>query len=156
MKLHGIKFCICSGVRFWIQKGGICDLGNKTWLSENCFFECNGGMIILGYNNFFNTNCRIVSMDKITIGDNNLFGPNLVVIDHDHKHTDEKTMICKQGYETAEICIGSDIWVGANVTICKGVKICDHVVIGANSVVTKSILEPGVYAGVPAKRIKGR
>ena len=49
--------------------------------------------------------------------------------------------------------IGNYVSIGSNATILP-VKICDHVVIGAGSVVTKNILEPGIYAGNPAKKIK--
>ncbi|HIR34576.1 MAG TPA: acyltransferase [Candidatus Faecimorpha stercoravium] len=154
LKIHGIRYCISSGTGIWIHSGGRCDLGKKTWLSENCRIESHGGNIVFGYNNFFNTNCRIISMGSITIGDNNLFGPNVVVVDHNHIYSDSSELICKQGFSIAPVKIGSDIWVGSNVTICEGVEICDHVVIGANSVVAKSILKPGVYVGSPVRKIR--
>ena len=50
--------------------------------------------------------------------------------------------------------IGSNVSIGSNATLLP-VKICDNVVIGAGSVVTKSIHEPGIYAGNPAKKIRG-
>lgn len=49
--------------------------------------------------------------------------------------------------------IGDNVSIGSNVTILP-VQICDHVVIGAGSVVTKDINEPGVYAGNPARLLK--
>lgn len=49
--------------------------------------------------------------------------------------------------------LGHHVSVGTNATILP-VRITDHVVIGAGSVVTKDILEPGIYAGNPAKKIK--
>lgn len=49
--------------------------------------------------------------------------------------------------------IGNEVSIGSNATILP-VSICDHVVIGAGSVVTKDIEEPGVYAGNPAKKMK--
>jgi acetyltransferase-like isoleucine patch superfamily enzyme len=48
--------------------------------------------------------------------------------------------------------IGDHVSIGTNATILP-VTICDHVVVGAGSVVTKDITEPGIYAGNPAKRI---
>ena len=52
-----------------------------------------------------------------------------------------------------ETNIGNKVSIGSNATILP-VNICDQVIIGAGSVVTKDILESGVYAGNPAKRIK--
>lgn len=49
--------------------------------------------------------------------------------------------------------IGNNVSIGSNVTILP-VNVCDNVVIGAGSVVTKSILDVGVYAGNPARKIK--
>jgi len=48
--------------------------------------------------------------------------------------------------------IGNHVSIGSNATLLP-VTICDHVVIGAGSVVTKDILQPGKYAGNPAKLI---
>lgn len=50
--------------------------------------------------------------------------------------------------------IGNKVSIGSNATILP-VSICDAAVIGAGSVVTKDITEPGVYAGNPAKKLKG-
>ena len=49
--------------------------------------------------------------------------------------------------------IGNKVSIGSNATILP-VEICDNVVIGAGSVVTKNIERPGVYVGNPAKFIK--
>lgn len=49
--------------------------------------------------------------------------------------------------------IGNNVSIGSNATILP-VEICDHVVIGAGSVVTKNISESGIYAGNPARKIK--
>ncbi len=49
--------------------------------------------------------------------------------------------------------IGDRVSIGSNATILP-VEICNNVVIGAGSVVTKNITQPGVYAGNPAKKIK--
>ena len=49
--------------------------------------------------------------------------------------------------------IGNNVLIGSNATILP-VSICDDVIIGAGSVVTKDITKPGVYVGNPAKKIK--
>lgn len=49
--------------------------------------------------------------------------------------------------------IGNRVSIGSNATIMP-VEICDDVVIGAGSVVTKSISEPGIYAGNPARFLR--
>ncbi|WP_199729925.1 acyltransferase [Aquimarina sp. AD10] len=49
--------------------------------------------------------------------------------------------------------IGNNVSIGSNATILP-VSICDNVVIGAGSVVTKNIIEPGTYVGNPARKLK--
>ena len=51
--------------------------------------------------------------------------------------------------------IGTRVSIGSNATILP-VNVCDDVVIGAGSVVTKDIVTPGVYAGNPARCIRSR
>lgn len=49
--------------------------------------------------------------------------------------------------------IGNHVSIGTNATILP-VTICDHVVVGAGSVVTRDITEPGIYAGNPARLLR--
>lgn len=49
--------------------------------------------------------------------------------------------------------IGDNVAIGSNSTILP-VSICNNVVIGAGSVVTKDITEPGIYAGNPARKLR--
>ena len=57
----------------------------------------------------------------------------------------------KSKYKNTQV--GINVSIGSNATILP-VKICDNVVIGAGSVVTKDILDLGTYAGNPAKKLK--
>ena len=52
-----------------------------------------------------------------------------------------------------ETHVGNHVSIGTNATILP-VKICSNVVIGAGSVVTKDINEPGIYAGNPARLLR--
>ena len=49
--------------------------------------------------------------------------------------------------------IGDNVSIGSNATILP-VSICDRVVVGAGSVVTRNIVESGIYAGNPAKKLR--
>ncbi|HXB94155.1 MAG TPA: acyltransferase [Puia sp.] len=57
----------------------------------------------------------------------------------------------REGWKSTSI--GSHVSIGSNATILP-VTICDHAVIGAGAVVTRDILEPGVYAGNPARLLR--
>lgn len=113
---------------------------------------CETACVKIGNNNFFNHNCSLTSMNNIVIGNNCMFGNNLVIVDHNHIssncHTNE--------YQTESIEIGNNVWVGANCSILKGVKIGDGAVIAANSVVNKNVPENEMWGGCPAKKISER
>ena len=49
--------------------------------------------------------------------------------------------------------IGNHVSIGTNATVLP-VRICDRVVIGAGSVVTRDITEPGIYAGNPVRKLR--
>ncbi len=51
------------------------------------------------------------------------------------------------------VTIGDRCWIGARAVVLAGVTICDDAVVAAGSVVTRSIDEPGMYAGIAARRV---
>lgn len=55
-----------------------------------------------------------------------------------------------------QVVIGNDVWIGNNVSILEGVTIGDGAVVAAGSVVTKDLEPYGIYAGVPAKKLRSR
>ena len=58
---------------------------------------------------------------------------------------------------SANVTGGNQIYIAPGAKIIEGVTIADHVIIGANAVVTKSVLEPGIaVGGVPAKKISDK
>ena len=62
-----------------------------------------------------------------------------------------------QGFEEERpVTIGNDVWIGDRVIILAGVEIGDGCIIGAGSVVTKSIPAYSIAAGVPCKVIRSR
>jgi len=86
-KFSGIKsLYIGKGVRIKINKGNVLSFGNNVYIDDYCSFECIEGSIYVGDNTFFNTNNKIVSLKKISIGSNCLFGPNVGIFDHNHRY----------------------------------------------------------------------
>lgn len=94
----------------------------------------------------------------ITIGNNVQIGPYIVMSTSDHNYKDPNVPIYTQGHTRAPIRIDDDVWIGANVTILRGVHIPQGCVIGACSLIRHSdTLEPfGVYAGNPLRKIGSR
>ena len=94
-----------------------------------------GGKIEIGDECFFNHNCSITCINKVKIGSHCKFGNNLVIVDHDHNFKHQTN----DEYVSDPIQIGNNVWIGANVTILKGISIGDNCVIAAGSIVRKNI-----------------
>lgn len=111
--------------------------------------------IQIGSHCYINRFTILDASKDITIGNGVMIGPNCYITDHDHGMDPEKS-IGEQELVEAPTRIGNDVWLGANVTVLKGVEIGDGSVIGAGSVVTKDVPPNVIAAGSPAKVIRSR
>lgn len=116
-----------------ILSKGIAIRGNLNLLCHH------SGEISIGKNTFFNNGCSINCFENVNIGDNCLFGEAVKIYDHNHRFNNPQQLIKDQGYSTAPIIIGDNVWVGSNVTILKGVSIGSNAIISAGSIINQSI-----------------
>ena len=112
--------------------------------------------IVIGKNFSVNSGTYLNGFGGITIGDNVLIGPNVVISSGEHPTFLLQTPILFQEPQGKRIAIGSGVWIGANVVITPGVTIGEGAVLAANAVVTKSVGKNEVWGGVLALFIKSR
>jgi maltose O-acetyltransferase len=124
--------------------------GDSVWMQPP-FFCDYGSNIELGERVFFNFNCIVLDVCRVRIGDFTLFGPGVQILTPVHPLNAELRR--KQEYGKP-IDIGSDVWVGAGALILPGVTIGSKTVIGAGSVVTRSIPDGVFAAGNPCRVIR--
>lgn len=118
-----------------IDKGGKLDLGKGAAIGERCLCTVRSGAEIkIGPMSSLNSDCKLVSHEKIEIGHDTIFGPNVLIYDHDHVFNTESGVRRKE-YTSSEVVIGNNCWIGANTVILKGTHIGDNCLIGAGSVV---------------------
>jgi len=120
-----------------------CKIGSNSFIGP--FVEIQKGVEV-------GSNCKIQShsfiCELVTIGNNCFIGHGVMFIND----------IMKTGPANGDrskwkkTIVGDNVSIGSNATILP-VGICNNVVIGAGSVVTKNIIEPGAYAGNPARKI---
>jgi acetyltransferase-like isoleucine patch superfamily enzyme len=77
-------------------------------------------------------------------------------IDFDHGVVDVERPIRRQGIYKRDVDVGSNVWIGYNASILRGVRVGDNSVIGANAVVTRDVPANAVVGGVPARVIRMR
>jgi acetyltransferase-like isoleucine patch superfamily enzyme len=96
----------------------------------------------------------IVGHFSITIGDDVWTGHHVYITDQNHGYTDLTRPISQQSQPERSVVIGNGSWLGHGSIVLPGVTIGEHVVIGANSVVTRDIPSYSVAVGSPAKVVR--
>lgn len=106
---------------------------------NNCVFRVRDDAFLqIGYGVAFNNNCILTCRKKIVIGNDVIIGPNCLIFDNDH---DYKSSNFKYTYNTSEIIIEDNVWIGGSCVILKGSHIGHDSVIGAGCVI-KGIVPP--------------
>lgn len=136
-----------SRIRILIYKFYGMDI-KRAYIKPRCFFGSNkisiGEGAFINYGNFFDTH--------VSIGKNCAIGYCSVFASMGHEigTADRRA---GSGYRKP-ITVGDGTWIGSNVTVLPGVVIGEGCILAAGAVVTKDCSPHGLYAGVPAKRIK--
>lgn len=122
-----------------------CNIGDNTFIGP--FVEIQKNVTI-------GKNCKIQShafiCELVNIGDNTVVAHGVMFI-NDLFTTGKPANGDKTLWKGTSI--GNNVSIGSNTTILP-ISICDNVVIGAGSVVTKDIKESGIYAGNPAEKVR--
>jgi len=119
------------------------ELGRGTWISN--------GFVAKGYGRIaFGKFCAVGADVKIITSNHDMSLPTMNFVLQD------KIVGRHYPSDIAPVDIGHDVWIGDNVTILAGVNIGDGAVIGAGSILTRSVGAYEVHAGVPARLVGHR
>lgn len=137
-------------------------LGANCSLEHDIYFKFDGiwapgPSMLIGDRVFIGFGCEFNVRRKITIGSDCLVASGCKFIDHDHG-TSRRDVVMREQADGAEgeIVIGSDVWLGANVVVLKGVQIGRGAIVAAGAIVTKNIADYEIWGGVPARKLAER
>ncbi len=153
---------IFYGRDIMISPGAQLVLGDNLYIGSRCVFEITVnpfGIVTIGENTWISHDCHICSNASVQIGANVLIGEFVSIRDTTHEYADISRPIKQQGDILGQIIIEDNVWIGRGALILgrpEGVVIGEGAVIGANSVVSKSVPPFAVVAGTPAKFIRSR
>ena len=132
---------------------------NPIGRNYKCIFIVRKGAKLTIGNSVGMSGTTIVCQKRITIGNNVKFGGNVCIYDTDFHTLDpivrQSSENDKKNTVKKEVNIGDNVFVGAHATILKGITIGENSIVGACSVVTKDIPGNQIWAGNPAKFIRG-
>ena len=130
-------------------------IGADSILSNNVMISCKNGTVDIGKRAGIGaqTIMHAVNGCAVEIGDDVLIGPRCYFAGGGNYNTDRTDIpMALQGLkDKTGVELGSDIWLGANVSVLSGVTIGDGSIVAAGAVVTSAIPDKGVAMGVPAK-----
>src|SRR3954471_5222568 len=131
-----------------LRRAGIA--ARTALVQPGCFFFSS--RVQLGDWSWINHRCYFDSRDEIVIGARCALGMEVMLCTSGHAPGDAH----RRGgaYEPPPITIGHGVWIGTRATILQGVTIADSCIVAAGAVVTSDLESHGVYAGVPARRIR--
>lgn len=147
-----------SVIRVFPKGRGYIKIGKNSSVHDYAYIETYGGKIEIGDNSSINhfTIMRGGGGPGIRIGSGVRISPHCSFFAYNHKFSDKNEEIYLQGYTMEGIVIEDDVWIGSGVNILDGVVVSKGSIIGAGSVVTKSIPEYSIAVGSPARVIKKR
>ena len=165
---HGTKISIGDNVI--IDDGAVLDakgsdnagikIGDNTIVSRNVVLSCKNGNIEIGQGCTIGINSVVHAMlgSNVSLGDEVLIGALSYFIGSGPYNTQRLDISFKKQGMTplGGIKVGNNVWFGSNVQVLDGVSIGANAIVGASSVVNKSVGAYDVVAGVPIKKIKNR
>jgi acetyltransferase-like isoleucine patch superfamily enzyme len=114
--------------------------------------------IIIGKNVSINSDCHIGAINEIIIEDGVLIASKVYISDHYHGEITSETLNLipsqRKLFSKGPIKIEKNVWIGEGVVILPNLTIGENSIIGANTVVTKSIPKNSVVGGNPSRIIK--
>ena len=118
--------------------GSVVNFGNNIQTDGFCrLIAGENAQLAIGNNSYFNNGCVVSAMKSVTIGNNCLFGPNVMVFDNNHTFSSKDGV--SYNHKTDNIEIGDNCWIAAGAIILKGTHIGSNCVIGAGCKVSGNI-----------------
>ena len=135
-------------------------IGASCNLEHEIYFKVAGGYqnkvsIVIGDGCFIGSFCEFNVIDSLVIGPSTLIASGTRFIDHDHGKTLGSPMK-DQPEQSACIIVGSDVWIGVNCVVLKGVVIGSGAIVAAGSVVTRDVPPMAIVGGIPARILRYR
>lgn len=136
------------GIHISVAEGAHVEIGADTWLRSDLapiiIFAFPGAHIRIGREGFLN-GCHLSSKASLDIGNRVWIGPGSRIFDADQHDLDSE-----RREKIEPVVIGDHCWIAADVTVLRGVEIGEQSVVGARSLVTRSMPPHTLALGNPA------
>jgi len=128
----------------YVTMGHNCIIEDDVTIGDNVILQAN---IKIASGTVIQDNCTFkhgtILTNRVLVKRNVFMGPNTITLGGTHKRETKHGTV-----------IGENCYIGAGSQIAANRKLCDDVTLGTLSFVNKDILEPGIYVGVPVRRLR--
>lgn len=129
-------------------------MGSDVNIEQRAHFG-SGNHLSIGNHSGLGINCRING--PVRIGNHVMMGPDVMVIARSHGFDRTDVPMCQQvEADPKPVVIEDDVWIGARAILLPGVTVGQGTIVGAGSVVTKSVPSYSIVAGNPARIVRSR
>ena len=143
-----------SKIRVWYWRNKGYSISKTCFIARNVYFQ---GRVSIGDGSHIANNCLFNgNKAEIIIGEKVMVAPNCVLVAFDHGYHNLELPMVDQPCEAAPIIVEDDVWISANCTITKGVRLGRGCIVSANSMVRVDVPPYAAVRGVPAKVIGSR
>lgn len=133
------------------------EIGDDVYIGHDTFLNAyHSGKITIGKNSWIGQGCFLHGAGRIKIANFVGIGPGVQILTSFHNFGSEKKPVITYTLKFSPVIIKDGCDIGIGGIILPGVTIGEGSVVGAGSVVTKDIPEHTVWAGVPARMLRGR
>lgn len=129
-------------------------LGRRGIVTTTSHLSVYGVGLVMGENSGVGDQFHIGASGGVTIGDNVIVGPYLLVHSQEHRFADRDRPVREQGTVERAVSIGDDCWIGSRVTLLAGAKLGPRTVVASGAVVRGEFPGSQVLAGVPARSVR--
>ena len=131
-------------------------LGRWSWIGQGTKIRVHEGRVCIGAKSVLGQECTISAYQCVEIGRECIVADRVMLIDFDHGVVEVERPIRLQGIYKRDVRVGHNAWIGYGACILRGVSIGNNCVVGTAAVVTASLPDNAVAAGVPARVIRMR
>ena len=144
------------GVQVEIGRNARLVLGRWSWIGHGCKIRIHEGEVRIGAKTVMGQECTISAYQRVAIGHECVIADRVMLIDFDHGVVEVERPIRLQGIYKRDVHVGNNCWIGYGACILRGVTIGDNAIVGTSAVVTKSLPDNAIAAGIPARVIRMR
>ncbi len=153
IRVHGTSWVARRSI-VRVNCGGSITIGRHCEIHPFAMLTTEGGEIQIGDYCSINPFTIVYGCGGVVIGNGVRIAAHVVIIPESHNRSTDAVPLHRSGTTRRGIRIEDHVWIGAGAKILDGVTIGRHCVIGANSVVNRSLPAHATAVGAPARIVR--